>query len=83
MNNGKLRSHLQFQIQYFAGQISPINANINEVSEVEDPMSLFQNLTLNSSKLKIFCQTLKVVGFAIADEVVLNYTNTKLLKAHM
>ena len=46
-------------------------------------MSLFRNQTLNSPKLTIIYKTLKAARRAMADRVILNRTNTKLLTANM
>ena len=59
-------------------QIPPTFANIKEVSEVEELMSLFKNQTFDSLKLTIIHKTLKAARRTMANRVILNLTNTEL-----
>ncbi len=70
------------QTRYFTGQIPPTPANIQEVSEIEELVSLFRNQTLDSPKFTILHKTLKAARRAMADRVILNRTNTELLEAN-
>ena len=70
------------QARYFTGQIPHTPANIKEVIEVEELVSLFRNQTLDSPKLAILHRTLKAARRAMADRVVLNSTNTELFAAN-
>ena len=69
------------QTRYLTGQIPPTLANIKDVSEVEELVSLFKNQTLDSPKLILLYKTLKAVRLAMADRIILNHTNTELLVA--
>ena len=69
--------------RFFSGQIIPIPGNIKQVSEVEELISLFRHLTLDSPKLTLLHKTLKAARLAMADRIVLNRTNTELLAANI
>ena len=75
-------SNTPLQTRYFTGRIPSTPANIKEVSEVEELVSLFRNQTLDSPKLTIIHKTLKAARRAMADRVILNRTNTELLAAN-
>lgn len=45
-------------------------------------MSLFKNQTLDLPRLTIIHKTLKAAGRAIANKIILNYTNMELLTAN-
>ena len=67
---------------FFSGQIPPTPRNVEQVTEVEELVSLFSHQTLDSSKLTLLHKTLKAARLAIADRVILNRTNTELLAAN-
>lgn len=71
------------QTRFFSGQIPPTPGNIEQVSEIEELVSLFRHQTLDSPKLAILHKTLKAARLAMADRVVLSRTNTELLAANM
>lgn len=71
------------QTRYFTSQIPPIFANIKNVNEIKELVSLFKNQTLDSPKLIIFHKLLKLARYAMVDMVILNHTNTELLTAYM
>lgn len=53
--------------------------NINQVKEMNELISLSHNQTLNSPKFTLLYKIFKIAKFTIADYIVLNYTNTKLI----
>lgn len=67
---------------FFSGQIPPTPGNVEQVSEVEELVSLFCYQTLDFLKLTLLHKILKAARLAIADRVVLNRTNTELLAAN-
>ena len=81
-NNTNPSSDTPIRSRYLASQIPPTPANVQEVPEVEELVSLFRNQTLDSPKLTILHKTLKAARLAMADRVVLNRTNTELLLAN-
>ncbi len=70
------------QTCFFSGQIPLILGNIEQVSEVEELISLFRHQTLDFPKLTLLHKTLKAAKLAIADRIVLNCINTELLAAN-
>ena len=70
------------QTRFFSGQIPPTPGNIEQVSEMEELISLFRHQTLDSPKLTLLHKTLKAARLAMADCIVLNRTNTELLEAN-
>lgn len=56
---------------------------MEEVSEVEELISIVWNQTFDSSKLRILHKTLKAAKLVIADRVILSRTNTELYTANM
>ncbi len=67
---------------FFSGQILSTPANIEQVSEVEELISIFRHQTLDSPKLTLLHKTFKAARLAMADCIVLNRTNTELLAAN-
>ncbi len=67
---------------FFSGQIPLTPGNIEQVSEVEELISLFCHQTLDSPKFTLLHKTLKAARLAMADRILLNYTNTELLAAN-
>lgn len=72
---------MPLQTQYFTSWIPPISANIKEISEIKELVSLFKNQTFDLLKLTIIYKTLKAARCTIVNRVILNYTNTELLTA--
>ncbi len=70
------------QTRFFSGAIPPTPGNIEQVTEVEELVSLFRDQTLDSPKLILLHKTLKAARLAMADRVILNRTNTELLAAN-
>lgn len=58
-----------------------VNTSGQQVSEIEELVSLFRHQTLDSTKFAILYKTLKAARLAMADSVVLSHTNTELLAA--
>ena len=82
-DNGTLPSASTcIQTCFFSGQIPLILGNIEQVSEVEELISLFRHQTLDFPKLTLLHKTLKAAKLAIADRIVLNCINTELLAAN-
>ena len=50
--------------------------------EIKELISLFQYQTLDLPKLTLLYKTFKAARLAMADRIVLNYTNTELLAAN-
>ena len=71
------------QTQYFISQIFFTSTNIKKMSKIEKLISVFRNQTFDSSKFITFFKIFKVVRHIIVDKIILNYTNTKLLIAHI
>ncbi len=73
---------MPIQTWFFSGGIPPTPGNIKQVTEVEALVSLFQDQTFDLPKLIFLHQTLKAARLAMADRVLLNRSNTKLLAAN-
>lgn len=70
------------RMRFFSGQIPPTPGNVEQVSEVEELVSLFRHQTLDSPKLTLLHKILKAARIAMANRVVLTRTNTELLAAN-
>lgn len=68
--------------RFFSGVIPPTPRNVEQVTDVEDLISLFRYQTLDSPKLILLHKTLKAARLAMADRIVLNRTITELLAAN-
>ena len=68
--------------RFFSGAIPQTPGNIEQVTEIEELISLFRHQTLDSPKLTLLHKTLKAARLAMADRIVLNRTNTELLAAN-
>ena len=75
-------TNIPIRTRFFSSQIPPTPGNAEQVSEVEALVSLFRHQTLDSPKLTLLHKTLKAARLAIADQVILNHTNTELLAAN-
>ncbi len=78
-NNTLFSTNTPIRIRFFSGQIPPTPGNVEQVTEVEELLSLFRHQTLDSPKLTLLHKTLKAGRLAMADSVILNRTNTELL----
>ena len=70
------------QTRFISGQISPTPANVKQILEVEELISLFCHQTLDFPEFILLHTTFKAVRLAIANNIVLNCTNTELLAAN-
>ena len=68
--------------RFFSQAIPPTSGNVEQVTKVEELISLFRHQTLDLLKLTFLHKTLKAARLAMADKVVLNRTNTELLAAN-
>ena len=82
MENTGAGSSTLLQTRFFSGAIPQTPGNIEQVTEIEELISRFQNQTLDSPKLTLLHKTFKAARLAMADRVVLNRTNTELLAAN-
>ncbi len=77
MDDTGASSNTPIQTRFFSGAIPPTPGNIEQVTEVEELISLFQDQTLDLPKLILLHTTLKAARLAMADGVILTRTNTK------
>ena len=73
---------MPIQTRFFLGAIPPTLGNIEQVTEVQELISLFRHQTLDSPRPTLLHKTLKAAKLAMADRVVLDRTNTELLAAN-
>ena len=64
------------------GVIPPTPGNVEQVTQIEELISLIRHQTLDSPKLTFLHKTLKAARLAMADRVILNRINTELLAAN-
>ena len=83
MDNTGASSNTPIQTRFFSETIPPTPGNIEQITEVEELVSLFRDQTLDSPKLILLHKTLKAARLAMADRVILNRTNTELLAANI
>ena len=69
-------------MQFFSETIPQTFRNIEQVTEIEEFISLIQHQTLDLLKLTLLQKTLKAARLVMVDKVVLNRTNTELLVAN-
>lgn len=79
MDNTRAGSSTFLQTRFFLVAILQTPGNIEQVTEIEELILLFQNQTLDLPKLTLLHKTFKAAMLAMADRVVLNCTNTELL----
>ncbi len=82
IDNTGASSNTPIQTQFFSGAIPRTPKNIEQVTEVEELVSLFRDQTLDSPKFILLNKTLKAARLAMADTVIRNCTNTDLLAAN-
>ena len=82
MDDTGASSNTPIQTRFFSGAIPPTPGNIEQVTEVEELVSLFRDQTLDSPKLILLHKTLKAARLAMADRVILNRSNMELLAAN-
>lgn len=81
-DNTGAASNTPIQARFNSGVIPPTPGNVEQVTEIEELISLFRHKTLDSPELSLLHKTLKAARLAMADRVVLNRTNTELLAAN-
>ena len=79
MNTTRASSNTPIQTRFFSTAISPIPGNIEQVTKVEERVSLFQNQIFDLPNFTFLHKTLKAARLAIADTVIINCTNTEWL----
>lgn len=70
-------------MSFSLGIILIIPRNINLVINIEKFILLFQNQTLNSFKLILFYETLKIARIVIASKIILSYIDRDLLTVNI
>ena len=81
-NNTGASSNTFIQIWIFLRVILPTSGDVEQVTEIEELISLFRHQTLDLPKLTLLYKTLKAARLAMADSVVLNCTNTEIFAAN-
>lgn len=71
------------QTCYFIDQISFTPTNIKKVNKIKKLVLFFRNQIFDLLKLIILHKTLKVVRYIIANKVIFNHINIKLLAAYI
>ena len=75
-------SNTPIQTRFYLGAIPPSPGNVEQVTEIEELISLFRHQTLDLPKLTLLHKSLKAARLAMANRVILNRTNTDLLAAN-
>ena len=70
------------QAGFYSGVIPPTPENVEQVTKIEELISLFRHHILDMPKHTLLHKTLKSARLAMADRVVLNCNNTDLLAAN-
>ena len=83
MDNIETSSSTPLQTWFFSGAILQKPKNIEQVTEIKELISSFQNLILDLLKLTLLHKTFKVARLTISNRIVLDYTNTKLLATNI
>ena len=76
-NNTLPSANIPIRIRFFSGQIPPTSENVEQVTEVEELVSVFRHQTLDSPKLTVLHKTLKTARLAIADCVILKIVSIR------
>ena len=82
IDNTGASSNTPIQTRFFSGAIPPTPENIDQVTEIEEFVSFFQDQTLDLPKLILLYKTFKAAILALTDWIIINLTNTELLAAN-
>lgn len=81
-DNTRAGLNTPIQARFYSGVIPPVPGNMEQVTEIEELISLFRHQILDSLKLTLLHKTLKVARLAIAEKIVSNHTIIDLLASN-
>ena len=76
-------SNTPIQTQFNLIIISPIPGNVKQITTIVELISLFWYQLLDLPKLTLLYKTFKAIRLAMANKMVLNYTNMELLAVNI